>query len=210
MHTPLSRSSSAPCRPFRSRVLPLRPRHLLLTLLVTVAGPIAAASADDARGLVLGASVGVGRLHMGTCSDGSCQAARDVMRVSLPNLKVGWMVRPRTALLFTIPTGIHVDAGAHRSFEGFVPAVQQWVGPRVWLQGGAGIAMDAPVIFTSPHGFHAGPAVVGAAGVQLARRGRGQVNLEVRTTAARLGTAGGGRRPVVATDILVGFTWNRS
>ena len=127
-------------------------RALLLGLssLALLSAP-RSACAQERRGVVVGGALGVGEL---VTND---HDVRSFFRFSAPNLKLGGMLQPNTALFLYVPTGIHRRDGAFRAFEGVLATAQQWLGARTWVLGGVGAQLDFPVFGTKPVGFYLGP-----------------------------------------------------
>ena len=161
----------------------------------------------EREGLILGAALGGGGLRTQDCLGGSCPASDVFARFSTPNLKLGWMLSPRMAALLYVPAGLHVRNDRKRAFEGVLVGLQYWITERAWVQGGGGVALDVPLLFTKPEGFHAGPGLSAGAGVDLVQRGRFAMDLQVRFLYGRVRVEDELKRRSGATDILVGFNW---
>lgn len=188
----------------RSRQAGLLQPLVALSLLVFVP----AAHAQDRAGLVFGAAAGAGVLRTADCVNTSCSSAEVFSRFSVPNLKIGGMLTPTTALVLYAPGGIYSRTGVERSFEAVMPAVQHWLTDRVWALGGVGVGLDAPPFWSAaPRVFHAGSAASVAIGVDLTSQGRRTIDLQVRALGGRIGMAGRSKQSAVAVDVLIGVNW---
>ncbi|MCB0497025.1 MAG: hypothetical protein KDC79_12875 [Cyclobacteriaceae bacterium] len=67
------------------------------------------------------------------------------------DLKIGFMLNPRLALLLTSNVSIYDYSGygraRKRDFGVLAPSVQYWLTDKVWVLGGAGLGGDNPVLF---------------------------------------------------------------
>lgn len=168
----------------------------------------ATADAQDRTGLVVGAAVGAGVLRSAACVNTTCESASAYARLSLPNLKIGAMLTPTTALVVYAPGGISSRGGVERSIEAIMPAVQHWLTDRVWVLGGVGLGLDAPPFWSAPpRVFHAGSAASAGVGFDLLVRGRRTVDVQARALGGRISMGGGTKQSVVAVDVLLGINW---
>jgi hypothetical protein len=132
----------------------------------------------------------------------------------LPNIKIGKMVSPKTALFLYLPGSVYRYAGngrkRERGFEGFIPAVQYWVKDRWWWQGGVGMTFDAPAFYdiqnSSERKFYFGPEGILGTGYEVWRKGKWAIDVQARMYTGVSHIPGGTRRGM-AFGILVGFTW---
>lgn len=132
-------------------------------------------------------------------------------RVSIPNLKAGYVWSEKISFLLYLPTGASKKNGTTRAFEAFLPSVQYWVNDRWSLIGGIGLAMDIPAVwtvdFSNPKGFHFGPAVSGSLSYEWWRKNN--VGLDVQWRILYGASHVGQNRPrhITACDLVVGITW---
>ena len=96
------------------------------------------------KGFVIGVSAGAGYLSI---EGDAAPSTFEDSDISLPNLKIGWMLNPNTALLLSMPGMAYKAQGVDRSFEGLVPTVQHWVRPNWWINGGVGLGLDTPAFY---------------------------------------------------------------
>jgi hypothetical protein len=202
---------------------------IVTALLVTTMGGEAAA--QTRAGLMGGASLGLGSLAFsGTSPD---PAVNIVYRGDDPsidlavNLYLGGRLNPRTALLFELALGAggtdavngDLRVGSRRiTFAGsettntalvYAGAVQYWVLSKFWVRGGLGVGLLDSDIFiesvdlTITLDKGAGFAVLGAAGVDLARMGNFALDAQFHVTSFSIE----GLRTTAPT-VQVGFTWH--
>jgi len=124
---------------------PVLLRNILTGILVTTAVPafadtvvVAGSSSNDRSGLVLGASVDGGNIGCQTKSGDDCgdgmHAAGGV------SIHVGAMIGPRLAILGEAWGMAHTQDSLTAS-QGLATAnLRAWLAPRLWLQGGFGVA----------------------------------------------------------------------
>lgn len=202
----------------------VRPLAAVALALLAIAAPAPGRAQDDAgrpgdaapggeprRRLVVGAAVGGGTLHL--TGRGVAPGTRGA--VSLPNLRIGYRLSSRTALVVALPGSLYRyrgdgagDRPRYRGFEAVVPSVQRWTGDRWWVSGGVGLALDSPAFFdvrgASEGRFHAGPAASVAAGYALRRRGRVVWDVEARAHGGRTASGTADERRGLAVNLLLG------
>ena len=124
----------------------MKTKNILLTLLGLIAYLNVSAQEIkvERKGFLIGLSAGAGVVSM---ADNESSFDLTQGGISLPNLKVGWMVSERTAIVAVLPGMIYTENGKDRSFEAIIPSVQHWVGERWWLSGGLGLGMDFPAFY---------------------------------------------------------------
>ncbi|MDF9797926.1 hypothetical protein OKW21_003189 [Catalinimonas alkaloidigena] len=119
------------------------------------------------KGFSIGASVGLGVLHF-TQGGGDANTGADL---SLPNLKLGWMINEKIGVFLNAPGQIYREKGRDRSFEGLIPAVQYWPANAWWISGGAGLGMDFPAFYDVENiedkAFNFGKGVLLSAGYEV-------------------------------------------
>jgi hypothetical protein len=104
--------------------------------------------------------------------------------LSLPNLKLGWMVGDRLAVLASLPGIIYEYEGKDRSFEAFIPSVQYWAGDRWWINAGIGLAMDIPALYEvkdfKDEDWNFGCAVSAATGFEIVQKSNFTIDLQTK------------------------------
>jgi len=170
-------------------------KSLLTLLIIILAGTQAFAQSNreesNRKGFVIGLSAGAGYLVI----DGNAAPETfDGADISLPNLKIGWMINPNTALLLSMP-GIAYDAeGVDRSIDALIPTLQHWVKPNWWVNGGVGLSMDTPAFYEDDKkgqdNFIAGPAAMFSTGYEVYKKGKFTIDLQSTIQIGRLYTDG--------------------
>lgn len=131
--------------------------------------------------------------------------------ISLPNLKLGWMLNDRLAILATLPGMIYDDKGKDRSFEAIIPSIQYWVRDRWWINGGVGVAMDFPAFYEvrdfRDEEWNFGCAVSVSTGYELVQRKRYALDLQTKLHLGRVFMGQDEHRDGVAFSVGLGFNW---
>gem|GEM_PF-1368483 len=190
----------------RSRIT-ARSALLLIAGLNSSANATGQVTTARTPGVVVGVSVGPGVVSTRDCRDGTCAAAATFARLSVPNLKLGYVLTPRVTLWGQVPTGVHLRDERPRAFEAVMPVIQYWFVERAWAQAGVGLALDVPLLLTSSKGFYFGPAASVAVGVELATLGAARLGVEARWMGGRVALDAGVRRQISAFDLLLGVNW---
>lgn len=187
-------------------------RKLLLIFLVGITCTALAQSNDDAvtferKGFVIGLGAGGGVLNLQTNDTVST-----AFSPSLPNLKIGWMINSRLALVVLLPGAVYEYHGSSRGFEGIVAAAQYWVKDKWWVMGGIGLTFDAPAFYTvkdpSEAGFYTGfPALSVATGYEVWRKGHFALDLQYRFFSGKSELSAEVNRNGISNMLLVGFNW---
>jgi hypothetical protein len=131
--------------------------------------------------------------------------------ISLPNLKLGLMVSPRTALLLQMPGSVYQTEGRDRSFEAVIPTVQHWLGNRFWVSGGVGLDVDLPDLcdlHEQDHGrINLGYALSIGAGFELVQRKNYAFDIHTRVQYGNTYLENNTERSSTAISLGVGFNW---
>lgn len=139
------------------------------------------------KGFVIGVSAGAGYLSIEGDSAPEVFEGGDI---SLPNLKIGWMLTPNTALLLSMPGMAYEANGVGRSFDGLVPSVQHWVRPNWWINGGVGLGLDTPAFFEDEvkgqDKLILGPSFMISTGYEVYKKGKFTIDLQGTIHAGRL------------------------
>ena len=131
--------------------------------------------------------------------------------ISLPNLKFGWMLNDRLALMATLPGMIYDFEDHDRSFEAFIPSLQYWVGDRWWVNGGMGLAMDFPAFYEvediKNEEWNFGFAVAVSTGYEIIQRGNFAIDLQSKIHLGRVFLDNDQHRDAAAFTVGIGFNW---
>ena len=162
------------------------------------------------EGFVFGAGIGGGIISLShSDAEGTFGAAQGAF--SLPNLKLGWMLNDRLALLATFPGMIYEENGKDRSFESIMPTVQYWVSNKWWVNGGVGLAMDFPAFYNingdENESWNFGCAVAASAGFEIVQRERFAIDLQTKVHLGRAFLDNDAHLDGVALSVGVGFNW---
>jgi uncharacterized membrane protein YtjA (UPF0391 family) len=131
------------------------------------------------QGIIIGGGIGVGHI---ACDGADCSGVNEAGGL---NLQLGGLLSPNLGLLVDAWGMSHTD-GDNATFTHaiLVGALRYWLVPRLWVQGGVGVAQatwdysDANVEFTSQSDTV--PALMGAAGLELISTPTFAMNLELR------------------------------
>jgi hypothetical protein len=161
----------------------------------------------ERKGFVFGAGLGAGSLSLNTNDTISTKFS-----TTLPNIKVGFMLNHRIALLALLPGANYSYNGKDRGFEAIVISAQYWVNDNWWVLGGTGLTIDAPAFYTVQEiktaDFHTGlPALTFATGYEVWRRKRFALDLQFRVFYGKSDLPNSGHRKGVSNMFIVGFNW---
>ena len=161
---------------------------IILTFLLAVTQAFAQQqqTVPQRSGFIISAMAGVGSLSL----SGDVTNTSDGFGISLPNVKVGTMLSPNTALLLNLPGMQYEQNGKDRSIDALALSLQYWVKPSWWINGGAGISMDTRAFYEKNNSeqdkLNVGPAVVFGTGYEFYRRARFSIDLQANLQAGRV------------------------
>ena len=163
----------------------------------------------ERKGFVLGFGIGGGVISI---SDSDQEIPFDKAQGggSFPNLKFGWMVNDRLAIL-----GLYSGMGykyqdKNRSFDAFMPSVQYWVKDRWWVNAGAGLAMDFPAFYEDnieDEDWNFGGAVAFSTGYELVQKKHFALDLQTQLQMGWTNLDNDRNRDAVVLSIGLGFNW---
>lgn len=143
------------------------------------------------KGFVIGVSAGAGYLSL---EGNAAPEAFEGGDLSLPNLKIGWMLNPNTALLLSMPGMAYEADGVDRSVDALVPSIQHWVRPNWWINGGVGLSLDTPAFYEGnvkgQDKLILGPAFMISTGYEIYKKGKFAIDLQGTIHAGKLYTNG--------------------
>ena len=156
-------------------------------------------------GFTMGISLGAGTLSLNTN-----QSKSTAFSASLPNIKVGYMLKPNLAILGLLPGATYKSEGKDRGFEGFMLGAQYWPKERWWIMGTAGLTFDAAAFYTvedpKTAEFNFGlPALSFATGYEVWRSGRMAIDLQYRFFYGQAQLKNNGLREGIANMLIIGF-----
>ncbi|MCF8294585.1 MAG: hypothetical protein K9I34_00865 [Bacteroidales bacterium] len=161
----------------------------------------------ERKGFVFGLGIGAGVLNLST---------NDTLSVSLsatlPNIKVGYMINNRLALVALLPGANYKYNGNDRGFEGFILAGQYWLKDKWWVLAGTGLTFDAAAFYTvkdpGTAGFYTGiPAFSLATGYEIWHKGSFVLDLQYRVFLGKSNLPNDGYRKGISNMLTVGFNW---
>ena len=163
----------------------------------------------DRNGFVIGFGIGGGVISI---SDSDQAVPFDDAQAggSFPNLKVGWMVNDRLAILGTYAGMGYELEDKDRSFDALMPSVQYWVKDRWWINAGAGLAMDFPAFYEDnieEEDWNFGGAVAFSTGYELVQKKSFVLDLQTQLQMGWASLDNDINREVVVLSFGVGFNW---
>ncbi|MDW3652797.1 MAG: hypothetical protein R8P61_37305 [Bacteroidia bacterium] len=163
----------------------------------------------ERKGFVIGFGIGGGVISI---SDSDQGEAFDKAQGggSFPNLKLGWMVNDRLAILGMYAGMIYENQGKDRSFDALMPSIQYWVKDRWWVNAGAGLAMDFPALYENnieEEDWNFGGAVAFSTGYELVQKKSFALDLQTQLQMGWSNLDNGKDRDVVVLSIGLGFNW---
>ena len=187
-------------------------RTLLIIMLVVFANFTFAQSEMEnkpveRKGFIFGLGMGVGSLSLNTND-----SLTSTITMTIPNIKVGYMLSDRFALLALLPGANYKYKGKDRGFEGFILSGQYWVKNNWWVLGGAGLTFDAPAFYTVDNPktaeFYVGfPALTLSTGYEVWHKGKFALDLQYRLFFGKSNIATNGFREGVSNMFIVGVNW---
>lgn len=164
----------------------------------------------ERKGFVFGLGIGGGVISIAHSHD---EVSFDEAQfgISLPNLKLGWMVNERLAILGTTHGMIYNYQSEDRSFDAFIPSIQYWVNDRWWINGGIGLAVDFPAFYEADdfkeEDWNFGGAVAISTGYEMVQKKRYALDLHTKLHMGRVNLDNNETLDGVAFSIGLGFTW---
>ncbi len=183
---------------------------VLFTLFTLSAFGQGAEPAIEREGFVIGFGIGGGVISV---SDSNQEVPFDKASggISLPNLKIGWMLSERMALLATFPGMIYEYEGRDRSFEAFIPSLQYWPSSRWWVNGGIGLAMDFPAFYEvddfKDEDWNFGCAVAAGTGYEIVQKKNFALDIQSKIHLGRAFLGNDQHRDGAAFTLGLGFNW---
>lgn len=163
----------------------------------------------ERKGFVIGFGIGGGVISI---SDSDQQVPFDEAQDggSFPNLKLGWMLNDRLAILASYAGMGYEFENKDRSFDAFMPSVQYWLKDRWWVNAGAGLAMDFPAFYEDnieDENWNFGGAVALSTGYELLQKKNFALDLQTKLQMGWANLENDLDRNVVVLSIGLGFNW---
>lgn len=161
------------------------------------------------KGFVFGFGIGGGVISI---SDSDQEVPFDEAQGggSFPNLKLGWMVNDRLAILGMYAGMGYEYQGKDRSFDAFMPSVQYWVKDGWWVNAGVGLAMDFPAFYEDnieEEDWNFGGAVAFSTGYELVQKKNFALDLQTQLLMGTTYLDDDKERDAVVFSIGLGFNW---
>ena len=176
----------------------------LLCLLLIVQSIVLTAQNDITReGLFFGFSAG-GGIHL---SNDDYQS-----RMSLPNIKIGYMVNEKLGFGLYMPGGVSTINSQNRAFEAFLPSVQYYLTKNWYASAGVGLSLETTPFYdvdfsVGPPDFYVGPGFGFAAGYEFLHfKDKFAVDIQSRVLLGQIYSDKNNSTEQAAFDILIGFT----
>lgn len=163
----------------------------------------------DRQGFIFGFGVGGGVISI---SDSNAEVEFDEAQGggNFPNLKLGWMLNDRLAIV-GVYSGMGYDfQEKDRTFDAIMPCVQYWLQGRWWVNAGAGLAMDFPAFYEDnieDEEWNYGGAVTFSTGYELWQKKNFALDLQTQLQMGWADLDNDVNREVVVLSIGLGFTW---
>lgn len=182
-------------------------KKVLLTVLYILNAAILSAQdtawgSSEKQGFLIGAGIGGGAL---LAKDTGIDM-KNYGKYSLLNLKLGWMITPRTAICLHVPSGGHTENGETRAFEAVLVTGQHWFSKKIWGTAGLGLAMDMPPFYDTDNDdpeFYFGTALSAGMGYEILQKESFVLEIQARCLHGNYDVEAVERQSV-AFDILVG------
>lgn len=163
----------------------------------------------ERKGFVIGFGLGGGVISI---SDSDQEVPFDEAQAggSFPNLKLGWMVNDRLAILGMYSGMGYEHQDKNRSFDALMPSVQYWVKDRWWVNAGAGLAMDFPALYEDnieDEDWNFGGAVALGTGYELVQKKNFALDLQTQLLMGSANLNSDKLREVVVLSVGLGFNW---
>lgn len=184
---------------------------LILTLVIMAnsafAQTISVKKPIERKGFIVGLGVGTGLLNINTNDTDNV-----AFSITLPNIKIGYMLNNQFALLGQFQGVTYKYKGKDRGFEALIIAGQYWIKENWWVLGGTGLTFDAPAFYTvkkiKKTEFYTGiPALSFATGYEVWHKGSFSLDLQYRLFLGKSNLPDNGQRKGVSSMFIIGFNW---
>lgn len=164
------------------------------------------------KGFGFGASIGISN---------SIQSFPDKLQNDFDfglDVKLSYMLKPNIALLLTSNVSAYEYSGIGRTrkrdFGVVAPAIQYWLKARIWVLGGIGLGLDAPVFFDIKNPetnkeetkYFNGFGVVGALGYDIYQGKKSVIDLKARITYRNVNITEG-KTTGISPSLLIGINF---
>ena len=164
------------------------------------------------KGFVFGTSIGISHslLTFPSKKHNEAHLALD--------FKIGYMLKSNIALLLTSNTSVYSYSGIGRDrlrdFGVLAPSIQYWYTDKVWIMGGIGLGIDAPVFFDikdpdlneEERVYHNGLGIIGAIGYEFYQGKKFMIDLKAKITYRNVNIIEG-KTTGISPAILIGINF---
>ncbi len=165
----------------------------------------------ERKGFVIGVGLSGGSFHI---QDSNVPKGLNKTEgtLGIPDIKVGFMLSSRTAILLTSAGAIYeLNEARDQSFQVFTPTLQYWVKDKLWISGGFGISMDSPAFYQisdidQPH-FNFGYAYSFSSGYEIIQRSRCALDIQAKLQGGRAELSNETNRDALFFMVGIGFNW---
>ncbi len=130
---------------------------------------------------------------------------------SFPDLKLGYMLNEKLAIIVSMPGNIYEFQDNDRHFGGFIPSLQYWVKDRWWIHGGIGLAIDSPALYDIEDDvnddWNFGCAVMASTGYEIYKKKNFALNVQSKLVLGRAFLDGDAHRDALIFNVGLGFNW---
>jgi hypothetical protein len=164
----------------------------------------------ERKGFIFGAGIGGGFVSIAT-GDSENLLDQTEIGLSLPNLKLGWMLNEKMAVMIHLPGMIYELNDNDRSFQSILPSFQYWFTDNCWINAGAGLAIDLPALYDiddiENEKWYFGGAVAFSAGHEIYQRGKFAIDLHSCLQLGRVNLDNDSKRDGISFMFGLGFNW---
>jgi len=163
----------------------------------------------ERKGFLIGFGIGTGIISI---SDSDQEIPFDEAQRggTFPNLKLGWMVNDRLAVLAQYSGMGYEYEDLNRSFDALMPSVQYWVKDHWWINAGAGLAMDFPAFYEDDiedEDWNFGGAVSLSTGYEIVQNKNFALDLQTQLQMGFTNLDNDRERSAVILSVGLGFNW---
>lgn len=154
------------------------------------------------QGLILGLSIGAGSHFY----EGEAFA-----RFSVPNVRIGYMINSKWAMLLHAPGGVYRKEGEDLAFEGIIPTAQYWFNEHWYVNAGVGVGIETTPFYlvdyeAGPPTFHTGMALFSSLGREVYQWGGNKtIDLQLRALYGSITKGPQDRQQHLAFDLVIGI-----
>jgi hypothetical protein len=161
----------------------------------------------ERKGFMIGFGLGAGILELKTKG-----VHTNDFSMSLPNIKVGYSLSDKLALMFYLPGAAYKFNGLARGFEAFCFNAQFWAKERWWIMAGTGLTFDAQAFYTvkdpKTAEFYTGlPAIIFGTGYEIYRKKKFTVDLQYRFFYGQSKIGNNETRLGISNMFIIGMNW---